>query len=635
MKKHSIAFFFDFLNPQDQISEGLLDIIYAPLHIGLGLKSPIFNPKNLLINLDGFNPTEFKNLIKNETSLQEDADIWRMTYHEMPLQASEYFFSFLHNKFLISAGTPPWLSKGLKAHDISFMDISLSPIEFPRDRLIAIYTNHEKIKQNIIKRSVSDEEIRLEASLLGANLRMHRKRFETELRLKFDVTDSLIIDYQYPGSKELTLPTGETACLADFSKDILKIAAERKILLLRDTSREYENNFFAKERKKLETSLSRSIQYCPQNKYQLLASHDRFEFLSINAASHQEAFYFNKKSRSLRERSVDVIGITSSDHHHQFYLEDLISPSFWNEIFEIKDEPKIHHIRNISRNYARDMMNQWGDFERVVNWERAQPAMAYLRSGGIVVNHRLSALNERIGKLENALQNSTPLNSSESSPIEKIKNTKLGQKAFIFGNSASILDLELNTLMKMDTFWCNNAYRMDELKIPFHPKYYFLSDVIGIHKAGNRILDLDFEVGFFSRVVKKEIDNQRPDFSKKTITYPDNIIKFFENPTDDIKINPSLYLLDGGTTTFVMIQYAYWMGYKEVYLAGVDLDYTKPYFYGEFNPTWNTSSEYLSESMKISIATAEKIFRQEGRTLGKITKSPNLPLDFFRMEDVI
>jgi hypothetical protein len=146
---------------------------------------------------------------------------------------------------------------------------------------------------------------------------------------------------------------------------------------------------------------------------------------------------------------------------------------------------------------------------------------------------------------------------------------------------------------------------------------------------------LDFEVGFFSRVVKKEIDNQRPDFSKKTITYPDNIIKFFENPTDDIKINPSLYLLDGGTTTFVMIQYAYWMGYKEVYLAGVDLDYTKPYFYGEFNPTWNTSSEYLSESMKISIATAEKIFRQEGRTLGKITKSPNLPLDFFRMEDVI
>ncbi|VUZ29009.1 Uncharacterised protein [uncultured Comamonas sp.] len=635
MKNHPIAFFFDFLNPQDHISEGLLDIIYAPLHIGLGLKHPIFTPKNLLINLDEFNPTQFKNIIKNETSLQDDFDIWRMTYHEMPPKASEYFFSFLHDRFLISAGTPPWLLKGLKTRDIGFMDISLSPIEFPRDRLIAIYTNREKIKQKIIKHSVTDEEIRLEASLLGANLRMHRKKFETELRLKFDVTESLIIDYQYPGSKELTLPTGNIACLTDFSKNILEIAAERKIFLLRDTSREYENNFFAKERKKIEAALKQSIQYCPQNKYQLLASHDDFEFFSINAASHQEAFYFNKKSHTLRKRSVDVIGMTGSDHHYQFYLEDIIAPSFWNEIFGIEDIPKIHSIRNISRNYARDMMNQWGDFERVVNWERTQPAMAYLRSGGIVVNHRLSALNERIGKLENALQNNTPTNSSGNSPIQKIKDSKLGQKAFIFGNSASILDLDLNTLMQMDTFWCNNAYRMDELKIPFNPKYYFLSDVIGIHKAGNRILDLNFEIGFFSRVVKKEIENQRPDFSKETIIYPDNSIKFFENPANDIKINPSLYLLDGGTTTFVMIQYAYWMGYKEVYLAGVDLDYTIPYFYGEFNPVRNTAGEYLSESMKISITTAQKIFEKEGRTLGKITQSPNLPLEFFKIEDVI
>jgi len=635
MANHPIAFLFDFLNPQDHISEGLLDIIYAPLHIGLGLKHPIFNPRNLMINLGGFDPVQFKKIIRSETSLKDDHNIWKMTYHHMTPKASEYIFSFLHNKFLISACTPPWLLKGLKIHGIDFMDISLSPIEFPRDRLMAIYTNREEIRQKIIQRSIPNEEIRLEASLLGANLRMHRRKFEAELRLKFDVNKTLIIDYQYPASKELVLPTGDVACLANYSERIIEIASGREIRLLRDTSREYENNFFSRERKEIETALNRPIPYCPQNKYQLLASHDDLEFISINAASHQEAFYFNKRSHTLEECFVDVTRTTGNDHHYQFYLEDIIAPVFWNNILDIENTPTISTARSISRNYARDMINQWGDFERVVNWEREQPGMAYLRSGGIVVNHRLSALNERIGKLENALQNSNPMISAEKSPIHRIKNTKSDKKAFIFGNSASILDLDLNALMKLDTFWCNNAYRMDEIGIQFKPRYYFLSDVIGIHQAGNRILDLDFEIGFFSRVVEKEIANLRPDFPKEIITYPDNSIKFFDNPTGNIKIDPSLYLLDGGTTTFVMIQYAYWMGYKEVYLAGVDLDYSIPYFYGEFNPMANTTSEFLSESMAISINAINEIFKKEGRILGKITDSPKLPLEHFRIEDII
>lgn len=35
-----------------------MDIIYAPLHIDLDLKHPIFTQKDLLINLDEFNPTQ-------------------------------------------------------------------------------------------------------------------------------------------------------------------------------------------------------------------------------------------------------------------------------------------------------------------------------------------------------------------------------------------------------------------------------------------------------------------------------------------------------------------------------------------------------------------------------------------------
>ena len=94
---------------------------------------------------------------------------------------------------VISFEMPPWLTKALRSSGIQFIDLCISPLRFSRDLYIAIRCSENHIFKSINPYSVTEEEIRLEASLLAANINMHRMGMIESRDYSFDDIDDAII----------------------------------------------------------------------------------------------------------------------------------------------------------------------------------------------------------------------------------------------------------------------------------------------------------------------------------------------------------------------------------------------------------------------------------------------------------
>jgi hypothetical protein len=110
------------------------------------------------------------------------------------------------------------------------------------------------------------------------------------------------------------------------------------------------------------------------------------------------------------------------------------------------------------------------------------------------------------------------------------------------------------------TFACNSLIKLFD-EIPFHPTYYFAQD-------NKIILDNKDEITGYkgTRFVKAHYAKR---YHIKGVTYYNMLF----NPTgfsEDI----SKVVYSGQTVTYSMIQFAAYMGFKEIYLIGVDCNYS-------------------------------------------------------------
>jgi hypothetical protein len=138
-----------------------------------------------------------------------------------------------------------------------------------------------------------------------------------------------------------------------------------------------------------------------------------------------------------------------------------------------------------------------------------------------------------------------------------LQNKHDGETAVVIGNGPSLNDVDLERLgKKFVTFGSNRIY-----SFPFSPTYYAIAD----SKMG---------LACIPDIVKlsKKVFNPEEMFLPRQYNLP------FGNPINyvvknDFSFDPEHELVIGGTVTYVLLQLAYYMGFRKIVLVGVDHNY--------------------------------------------------------------
>lgn len=155
--------------------------------------------------------------------------------------------------------------------------------------------------------------------------------------------------------------------------------------------------------------------------------------------------------------------------------------------------------------------------------------------------------------------------------IRSLKDTKKGKRCFILGNGPSLTIDDLNKLKNEDTFAFNRIYFMFD-KTDWRPTYYMCVDVgvLGMNLPTMEKLKLPNII--LSDIARKSVEDS------SNIHYLYDYSRFkvnrwgFDRPyvSEDVSDHCCFCF----TVTYDAIQLAIYMGYSEIYLLGVDHNYS-------------------------------------------------------------
>lgn len=171
-----------------------------------------------------------------------------------------------------------------------------------------------------------------------------------------------------------------------------------------------------------------------------------------------------------------------------------------------------------------------------------------------------------------AIAANTFMKSDNHRMILRLRNIHRGRKCFIIGGGPSIKKMDLSVLNNEITF-AHNAFFLIKDNVGFSPVYYVVEDLLPAEDNANILNSLDRTTKIFPQDLKYCL---RPDektryvyFDRYYSRYPSK--KFPKFSTDALR---KVYW--GGTVVYMSLQLAFYMGIRQVYLLGIDLDYRLP-----------------------------------------------------------
>lgn len=156
--------------------------------------------------------------------------------------------------------------------------------------------------------------------------------------------------------------------------------------------------------------------------------------------------------------------------------------------------------------------------------------------------------------------------------IRSLKDTKKGKRCFILGNGPSLTVEDLNKLKAEDTFAFNRIYFMFD-KTDWRPTYYMCVDVGVLGMNLPEIEKLSLPTIILSDIARCKVKEQ-----KDNIHYIYDFSRFklnrFEFDPPYVSEDVSDHCCFCFTVTYDAIQLAIYMGYCEIYLLGIDHNYS-------------------------------------------------------------
>lgn len=374
----------------------IFDLIREPLAQGCGIRLASTPDSDLPSALaEGFEVSEFCRLAG--VTADDVNGGWHRGYHRLPAVAATYLAAHMPaDACVLACEAADWLIAFCRDRHIPCLDIRPAPLRFGRDLYMALRTEQASWYARIEPYGVSDEELRLEAGILGANVRMHKRRLEEAGRFDFSLpADSLVFIGQAPYDASLLDPQGQPLKVDDYAQQIRELAADRPFF---HKAHPMATAFADQERSALARIVGRPVQTFSQNAYQLMTCAD-VGLVGISSGMLQEARWFDCPATLLFKPCVALRADAPArgEHFQMVHFASLLAPSFWHALLTPEGPlPVLGELPSISHHHARQTFDQWWDYSKVLTWQRAIPYESFNRHGGVALRERLDALERRV-----------------------------------------------------------------------------------------------------------------------------------------------------------------------------------------------------------------------------------------------
>lgn len=149
----------------------------------------------------------------------------------------------------------------------------------------------------------------------------------------------------------------------------------------------------------------------------------------------------------------------------------------------------------------------------------------------------------------------------------KYKNKHFNERCFIIGNGPSLTANDLNKLKREVCFASNRVYEIFD-RTDWRPTYYCIQDRKAIRRIKEDIYK-KIQSTKFVGIVKSHLYPNIKEVNFINLVSED----FFPNmPKFSCDVSKCIY--EGSTVTYMCIQLAIYMGFKMIYLLGVDHNYS-------------------------------------------------------------
>jgi hypothetical protein len=167
-----------------------------------------------------------------------------------------------------------------------------------------------------------------------------------------------------------------------------------------------------------------------------------------------------------------------------------------------------------------------------------------------------------------------PIRYYNKKKLRKFKNLYLNKRCFIIGNGPSLNKIDLNLLKGEYTFGVNSIFIKTKNE-GFIPTFYVVEDKHVIMDNLTEIDGYNSMIRFFPRSYKKFIKKTKNTFYFRLDTgFYNKISPYFCIPRFSADISDRIFC--GQSVTMINLQLAHYMGFKEIYLIGMDHNYVIP-----------------------------------------------------------
>ena len=158
--------------------------------------------------------------------------------------------------------------------------------------------------------------------------------------------------------------------------------------------------------------------------------------------------------------------------------------------------------------------------------------------------------------------------------MEKLKNKFKGKRCFIVGNGPSLNKLDLSKLDNEYSFAVNPIYYKTR-EMGYKPTFYTVEDVHVIKDNLKEINEYQCDYMFLPSNGKSQFkkgDNRY--FVNLDYSFYVSTSTYFESPRFSQDCSEEIFC--GQSVTIINLQLAYYLGFTEVYLIGMDFNYDIP-----------------------------------------------------------
>ncbi len=158
--------------------------------------------------------------------------------------------------------------------------------------------------------------------------------------------------------------------------------------------------------------------------------------------------------------------------------------------------------------------------------------------------------------------------------LKSLKNKYEGKRCFIIGNGPSLNKCDLSLLENEFTFGVNGIfYKTDESG--FRPTFYMVEDNHVVYDNIDRINSYKCQYKFFPANYKDIIiPDENTIFIPADLGFYREFHPYYCVPRFSKDVSKEIFT--GQSVTIMHLQLAYYLGFKEVYLIGMDFSYALP-----------------------------------------------------------